>query len=70
MKKTIWQGLSILVIIIALLSILLLFTSGRELPPLFELPGVFWIGIAFTAILVAATYLGSIYFPFKDEEKL
>ncbi len=68
MKPKIWNLIVLAVLVITVGSFLFLFRENRYSPELWNIPYVFWTGFLVTVLLVLATYLGSIFFPFHDSK--
>lgn len=68
MRILYWRILVGLVIAIALVSFLLIFSTGATQPTLGNVPYIFWSSFFLTVLLVVLTYLGSKIFPYKDEQ--
>jgi len=70
MKILVWRIIVFCVIIIFLISFLVLFQEGTQLPRFLSLPYIFWNSILMTVLLVILTFIGARNFPFKDEQEL
>lgn len=64
-----WHILASAVFLLSVLSFLWIFQEGKTDPKLGSVPYVFWTSFLVTLILVAATFIGSKIFPYKETPK-
>ena len=69
MNKHVWRTLTALVVLIVLASFFWLFKDQQIKPTFLHLPYILWVSILQTTLLVVLTYLGSKFFPFKEQHK-
>ncbi len=69
MKVKFWRLLVLLVSGLCIISFLFIFKENKIKPELFGIPYIFWSGFVVTFLIVLATYIGSLVFPFDDPKK-
>lgn len=67
MKPKVWTFIVGSVLVLSLASFLFLFRENTLQPKLGEVPFIFWSSFLLTVLIVALTYLGSRFFPYKED---
>jgi len=66
-RKWIWRALCAIAILLTLLALSpLVMPKGQHRPELAGLPYTLWMGILVSVLLVAITYLGTLFHPGRD----
>ncbi|MDI1324508.1 MAG: hypothetical protein PSV36_17310 [Algoriphagus sp.] len=69
MKYKIWKAIIFAVLALVIGSYLLVFKENKLTPELWNIPFIFWSGFLITVLVVALTFLGSVFFPFDEPKK-
>ncbi len=69
MKPKIWNAIIFAVLALAVGSYWLVFEENKLAPELFNIPFIFWSGFLISVLVVALTFLASVFFPHDDPKK-